>query len=231
MSSDFSSPCHFIHFPWRVHLAGEMWNEESGKKHSWKNTPLSDHKPDILPPEREKNAASRGMNSGLEARNSLFLIHAVTQTVFTTGMNYLVCFSIFPFLTFFFSKIIWATSCFRTGEKRVWRDGMKNSTPIFSLPSSFTSFLALLISAATERCLSLWDGHQHLPGAVAEAGMEQGWSRDMWYSLPAAKDISFTQRTSSSRRKKQFSRRKSSCTEMFDDSLGANLGWCCLKQH
>lgn len=75
------------------------------------------------------------MNSGLEARNSLFLIHAVTQTLFTTWTNYFVS----PFSNFCnFSNIMVAlcfdiSAVFRLGKKRVRRDITKNTIPIFSL--------------------------------------------------------------------------------------------------
>lgn len=197
--------------------------KKSGKKNSWKNTPLPDHKPDILPPERQKNAASRGLNSGLGARNSLFLIHAVTQTAFMTWTNYLVCFSIFPFLPSFSNIIsvfgLELPAAFRLGSRGCEETEWKTAPQFFSLPSSFNSFLALLISAAAEGCLSLWDGDQGL-------WLRQEWSRDTWYSLPAAKGISFNQPASST-----TWRRKSSPPELFDGSLGANLGWDCLKQH
>lgn len=156
----------------------------------------------------------------MEARNSLFLIHAVTQTVFTTWMNYLVCFSIFPFLIFF-SNII-SMFCFELPAAFRLRRGGCEETEQKIAPQFFLSHLHSLPSwhcsslAATEGCLSLWDGHQDLPGTVAEAGMEQEWSRDTWYSLAAAKGISFIQLASTT-----TWRRKSSCTELFDGSLGA----------
>lgn len=164
------------------------------------------------------------MNSGLEARNSLFLIHAVTQTVFTTWTNCLVCFSIFPFLTFV-SNII-SVFCFELPAAfRLGRRGCKETE--WKIPPQF--FFFHLHSLPSWHCSSL----QQVQGLWASGTvtrtcqglwLRQEWNRDMWYSLAAAKAISFIQRASST-----MWRRKS--TELSDDSLGANLGWDCLKQH
>lgn len=118
------------------------------------------------------------MNSGLEARNSLFLIHAVTQTVFTTWTNCLVCFSIFPFLTFV-SNIISVfcfelPAAFRLGRRCCEETEWKIPPQFFffhlhSLPSWHCSSLQQVQGVwasgmVTRTCQGLW--------------LRQEWSRN-----------------------------------------------------